>query len=83
MNDRDPFLMIGLHKLAAERGDGFAPELLSLLLERGRRDLLAARPDRLDADLDSAHHHAESAACINGNDNVVPFPGRQKCNPGR
>ncbi|MBB1250118.1 hypothetical protein [Rhizobium sp. G21] len=83
MSDKDPFLMIGLHRLAAERGDGFAPELLQLLLERGRRDLQAARPMDLDVADDPMQHGSDAKAPGCGNDNVVAFPVRAKRNPGR
>jgi hypothetical protein len=75
--------MIGLHKLAAERGDGFAPELLQLLLERGRRDLQAARPGELDVPGDPRQHGFQAQTPAGGNDNVVPFQRRLKRNPGR
>jgi hypothetical protein len=73
--------MIGLHRLAAARGDGFAPELLQLLLERGRRDLMAARPLDLDVAGDPMQHAGDARA--GGNDNVVPFPRSTKRIPGR
>lgn len=36
MNDKGPdgFMMIGLHKLAAQNGDGLVPELYELLMRR-------------------------------------------------
>ncbi|QND47946.1 hypothetical protein HB780_20035 [Rhizobium lusitanum] len=36
MNDEGPdgFMMIGLHKLAAQNGDGLVPELYELLMRR-------------------------------------------------
>ncbi len=36
MSDRDPdgFTMIGLHKLAAQAGDGLVPELYEILADR-------------------------------------------------
>ena len=39
MNDGHPdgFTMIGLHKLAAQRGDGLVPELYELLLRNAER----------------------------------------------
>lgn len=83
MSDGDPFLMIGLHRLAAERGDGFAPELVQLLLERGRRDLQAARPADLDVSGDPMQHDPKAKARAGGNDNVVAFPLRATLNSGR
>jgi hypothetical protein len=38
---RDPTLLIGLHKLAQQNGDGLVPELY---------DLLTRRPDELEED---------------------------------
>ena len=39
MNDQRPegFMMIGLHKLAAQNGDGLVPELYDLLLKNAER----------------------------------------------
>lgn len=37
-------MLIGLHKMAAERGDGLIPEMLDVL--RSSRDALAARFDQ-------------------------------------
>jgi hypothetical protein len=34
MSDGNNFMMIGLHKLAAGRGDGLIPELLALYKQR-------------------------------------------------
>jgi hypothetical protein len=78
MTENDPFLMIGLHKLAEERGDGFAPELLMMLLERGRRDLAALQSSEPLAGADDMMHL--SSETFSGretalmNDNVIAFP---------
>ena len=79
MNDERPeaFMMIGLHKLAAQNGDGLVPELYALLTRR--TDMLESAnvtefPQR------SARPPARVAAFegMSGleapNDNVVAFP---------
>jgi hypothetical protein len=73
MSDKTPneFMMIGLHKLAAERGDGLIPELLALYAERQRLAMQApnvvAFPDELTSPA-SAHPLGNV-----GNDNVIAF----------
>ena len=65
MTDKtDPMMLIGLHKLAAERGDGLIPELLALYAAH-------------DAVMADNHHMAKTrpdeAPTAAGNDNVIPF----------
>jgi hypothetical protein len=73
MSDTTPneFMMIGLHKLAAERGDGLIPELLALYGERQRMAMqspnVVAFPDEL-ASPASVHPPGNV-----GNDNVIAF----------
>ncbi len=68
MNDSSNFMMIGLHKLAAERGDGLIPELLTRYRQR---DVAA---DRAMPPVSASHivERETSMACA-GNDNVIPF----------
>ena len=74
MTDKTPneFMMIGLHKLAAERGDGLIPELLALYAARHREAMQApngvAFPEEL-ASPPCAHAFEEAV----GNDNVIAF----------
>jgi hypothetical protein len=68
MNDSSNFVMIGLHKLAAERGDGLIPELLALYKQRD------AAAERATLPVSAPHimEHETSMARA-GNDNVIPF----------
>ena len=79
MNDERPdaFMMIGLHKLASQNGDGLVPELYALLTRRA--DMLEsanvtpfpvqdARPPARSATFEGA------PALEARNDNVVAFP---------
>jgi hypothetical protein len=60
------FTLIGLHKLAADRGDGLIPELLALYSARER---LAEAPV---VDL-PAERQNEASVKSAGNDNVIPL----------
>jgi hypothetical protein len=62
------FTLIGLHKLAAERGDGLVPELLALY--SARRTLAEAVPPILDPPAKPKHDTSVKSA---GNDNVIPL----------
>ena len=79
MSDERPeaFMMIGLHKLAAQNGDGLVPELYALLTRRA--DMLetenvtefpvhSARPPARQASFEG------TPALEARNDNVVAFP---------
>lgn len=74
MSDRVPneFMMIGLHKLAAERGDGLVPELMALFADRRRQALENENVLRFPDELASpaSRHVAQQTA---GNDNVIAF----------
>lgn len=79
MSDERPeaFMMIGLHKLAAQNGDGLVPELYALLTRRA--DMLESE-NVMDFPLVSARPPARAASFegLHGlearNDNVVAFP---------
>ena len=79
MNDERPdaFMMIGLHKLAAQNGDGLVPELYALLSRRA--DMLESE-NIMEFPLASARPPARAAsfedvpALEARNDNVVAFP---------
>ncbi|NLS06541.1 hypothetical protein HGP14_24845 [Rhizobium sp. P32RR-XVIII] len=71
------FMMIGLHKLAAQNGDGLVPELYDLLTENAaRRELY---PNVMEFPVWEARQSGEIAdrplgdEAANG-DNVVAFP---------
>ena len=73
----ESFMMIGLHKLAAQNGDGLVPELYALLTRRAEMlepenvtefPLAATRPPARSAAFEGAH------ALEARNDNVVAFP---------
>ena len=79
MNDERPdaFMMIGLHKLAAQNGDGLVPELYALLTRRAEMldsenvtefPLASARPPARAASFEGPHGLEAR------NDNVVAFP---------
>lgn len=84
MNDERPeaYMMIGLHKLAAQNGDGLVPELYALLTRRA--EMLDA-PNITEFPASSARPPARAAAFEGEiplearNDNVVAFrrPARQ------
>jgi len=70
-------MMIGLHKLAAQNGDGLVPELYALLTRRADMlesenvtefPLASARPPARSVRFESAHGLEAR------NDNVVAFP---------
>jgi hypothetical protein len=65
------YMMIGLHKLAADRDDGLVPELMALYAERRRMAMqvsnVVAFPEEL-ASPASAHPLG-----LVGNDNVIVF----------
>ena len=79
MSDERPeaFMMIGLHKLAAQNGDGLVPELYALLTRRTEMlesenvsefPLASVRPPARTASFEGTH------ALEARNDNVVAFP---------
>ncbi|TDW16761.1 hypothetical protein EV128_1327 [Rhizobium azibense] len=79
MKDQRPdgFMMIGLHKLAAQNGDGLVPELYDLLVKHAERQQLHANVTefpvweaRMPGEKTDAALGREAA---NGN-NVVFFP---------
>ncbi|MBL0374541.1 hypothetical protein JJB09_21230 [Rhizobium sp. KVB221] len=61
-NAPDNFMMIGLHKLAAERGGGLIPELLALYQDRQQEPMSQRNAPASDP----------STKCA-GNDNVIAF----------
>ena len=65
----DTFMMIGLHKLAAERNDGLIPELLALYAAQASRAAAAPSewPDKPEA------KSKDISTMPAGNDNVIPF----------
>ena len=79
MSDERPeaFMMIGLHKLAAQNGDGLVPELYALLTRRA--DMLQSE-NVTEFPLASARPPARAVSFENThglearNDNVVAFP---------
>lgn len=83
MSDERPeaFMMIGLHKLAAQNGDGLVPELYALLTRRADMlesenvtefPLANARPPARTARFESTQ------ALEARNDNVVAFPAPRR-----
>jgi len=73
----EAFMMIGLHKLAAQNGDGLVPELYALLTRRA--DMLQSE-NVTEFPLASARPPARAVSFENThglearNDNVVAFP---------
>lgn len=83
MSDERPeaFMMIGLHKLAAQNGDGLVPELYALLTRRADMlesenvtefPLASARPPARATSFEDTH------ALEARNDNVVAFPAPRR-----
>jgi hypothetical protein len=68
-------MLIGLHKMAAERGDGLIPEMLDVLRRSG--DALAHGSDRSADLVPFPGRQAEARIAVppvsNGN-NVIAFP---------
>lgn len=83
MNDERPeaFMMIGLHKLAAQNGDGLVPELYTLLT---RRAAMLESENVTEFPVHDARPPARAAsfeaepALEARNDNVVPFPAPRR-----
>lgn len=80
MNDERPeaFMMIGLHKLAVQNGDGLVPELYALLTSRARMFEENANVEEFPVHLArpparAAAHEGQSGLAGRG-DNVVAFP---------
>lgn len=71
----DDFMLIGLHKMAAERGDGLIPEMLDVL--RRSREALAQGFDQ-HADLvqfpDRREEPKFAAHPASNENNVITFP---------
>ena len=71
----DDFMLVGLHKMAAERGDGLIPEMLDVL--RRSREALSQEFDR-GADLvQFPERQAEpnrAAHAASNENNVIAFP---------
>ena len=64
------FLMLGLHKLAAERGDGLIPELLALYA--ARQQIAASAPLAIDPTVREPLKAVEEISVQSaGNDNVI------------
>ncbi|MDB5526146.1 MAG: hypothetical protein JWM58_3909 [Rhizobium sp.] len=64
------FLMFGLHKLAAERGEGLVPELLALFAARAQPAASSSSPSDSPA-RELVEAVAEMSAKPAGNDNVI------------
>jgi hypothetical protein len=71
----DDFMLIGLHKMAAERGDGLIPEMLDVLLRS--RGALVSGFDQ-GADLvqfpESRGEKSETVRPASNENNVIAFP---------
>lgn len=72
----DDFMLIGLHKMAAERGDGLIPEMLDVL--RRSREALASGFDQ-GADLAQLPERRDESAAsavrpASNENNVIAFP---------
>ena len=83
MNDQRPdaFMMIGLHKLAAQNGDGLVPELYELLTRRAR--MQEDYPNVTEFPTWETRAPVQNVApgtegLEGGNDNVIAFPARAR-----
>ncbi|UVC07261.1 hypothetical protein IHQ71_18830 [Rhizobium sp. TH2] len=68
----DDFMLVGLHKMAAERGDGFVPEMLEIL--KRSREGFDERTNVMHfptSDLDVSPMETRPASNEN---NVIAFP---------
>ena len=83
MNEERPeaFMMIGLHKLAAQNGDGLVPELYALLTRRAEMlesanvtafPVASARPPARTTGFEPVEAHQAR------NDNVLAFPAPRR-----
>ena len=71
----DDFMLIGLHKMAAERGDGLIPEMLDVLRRSG--DALAQGFDQRADLVQFPERQAEptiAAHPASNENNVIAFP---------
>ena len=74
-------MMIGLHKLAAQNGDGLVPELYALLTSRAR--MQEDYPNVTEFPTWETRAPARNDALVTqglegGNDNVIAFPARAR-----
>jgi hypothetical protein len=68
----DDFMLVGLHKMAAERGDGFVPEMLEILKRsRERFDASANVIHFPQRELDVSPMEVRPASNEN---NIIAFP---------
>jgi hypothetical protein len=78
-------MMLGLHRLAAQRGDGLVPELYALLTRRAE---MLETENVTEFPVGSARPPARTAsfegvpALEARNDNVVAFPARRRVRRG-
>ena len=71
----DDFMLIGLHKMAAERGDGLIPEMIDVL-RRGGEALAAEFDQRTDLVQFPARWReaSSSVGSASNENNVIAFP---------
>ena len=69
-------MLIGLHKMAAERGDGVIPEMLDMVRDRTRAleatDKLVQFPERRNEPRETVRRPASNE------NNVIAFPARRR-----
>lgn len=68
----DDFMLIGLHRMAAERGDGFSPEMLDALTHS--RDGLNRQADLPGGRGELGRTFPERIASASTQDNIIMFP---------
>lgn len=72
----DDFMLIGLHKMAAERGDGFIPEMLDVLKRSAQTFDAGAElvqfPERADEPKPASNRPASNE------NNVIAFPVKRR-----
>ncbi len=72
----DDFMLIGLHKMAAERGDGLIPEMLDVLKRSAQGFDASAElvqfPERMDEPVSPSYRPASNE------NNVIAFPVQRR-----
>lgn len=79
----DDFMLIGLHKMAAERGDGLIPEMIDVLKRSGEAPAadLGQRADLVQ--FPQRRRESSSVRPASNENNVIAFPAARRRMPRR